>query len=289
MIVYLNGRLVDRADATISPFDRGFLFGDGGYEGRVFALREHVERLAAGLSSTRIGGFDARELGAIAGAVLDANALRDAFVYAQVTRGVPPLADPPRERRASLSTEPTVFAYAVPAAPLEQTAPPAAVSACAVPAHRWRLGEVKGISLLGNVMAAYEADEHGATDGIMVLPKPDGTIDDGCLVSEATATNVFAHIGGEIVTPSLASAPMLAGVTRRVLLRDLGAAVVERPVTLGELRGADEIASVGTRTMIARVGTFDGAESAGVGLAARLMETLRRAIRAELDLAHGDG
>lgn len=295
MIVYLNGKLVERADATVSPFDRGFLFGDGVYEGlrsykgRVFALAEHVERLAAGLEATRIRGFSARELGAIAGALIDANAIPDAFIYVQVTRGTPPIGDPPRERRASPGTHPTVFAYAAPTAPLAAERSPAVLSAAAVPDHRWRLGQVKGVSLLGNVMAAYDAAELDADDGVLVLPREDGSIDDACTISEATATNIFASINGEIVTPALSSAPMLSGVTRRVLVRELGGRAIERKVTLGELRAADEIAVAGTRTMVARIGTFDGQPAGECGLASELLDVLRKAIQAELDLAYGHG
>ncbi len=94
MIVSLNHRLLPRDQARIDPFDRGFLFADGVYEGlrafsgHVVGMPLHVRRLAAGLRELRID-FDAGLMVERTRELLDANRLRDAFIYWQVTRGVP--------------------------------------------------------------------------------------------------------------------------------------------------------------------------------------------------------
>ena len=119
MIVHLNGSLLDADAARISPFDRGFLFGDGVYEGlrasrsHIIGLPEHVDRLRDGLAETRIAGFDPESLGPISHALLDANGLADAFIYWQITRGVP-LPGQPLRQRVPGAGPPTVFGYAAP-------------------------------------------------------------------------------------------------------------------------------------------------------------------------------
>lgn len=253
VIVHLNGRLIDQSHACVSVFDRGFLFGDGVYEGLrtthgvVIGLDQHIDRMRQGLSETRIEGFDPLMLESIADELLSANGIQDAFVYLQVTRGVP--ADgAARSRVPARGNPPTVFAYCTPVAPVEACRVPEVRTVALRPDTRWTRGHVKAISLLGGVLAAIEAAEVGADDAIM---HRDG------LVTEGTATNVFAVLGGRVVTPPLACAPMLAGVTRRLLL-SADPSIEERPIGTDELLRADEVMLVGTRTMVASVSRIDG-------------------------------
>ena len=99
MLVHLNGQLLPADQARVSVFDRGFIFGDGVYEGlrsvqidgrrRVIGLGRHVRRLQEGLNEIGVG-FDAAAIGGATDALLSANNLDDAFVYWQITRGTPP-------------------------------------------------------------------------------------------------------------------------------------------------------------------------------------------------------
>src|SRR5690606_27057068 len=113
--VYLNGEILPAHQARIGVFDRGFLFGDGVYEGiRAFdgcliSPRRHTERFAAGLREARID-WDAADLEAMSQRLLAASGLRDAFIYWQVTRGAPTEGMPVRSRVARGLT-PTVFGY----------------------------------------------------------------------------------------------------------------------------------------------------------------------------------
>ena len=284
MIVHLNGRLLPAAAAAVSPFDRGFLFGDGVYEGlrsfgaRVVGLRAHEERMASGLAECRIEGFDAATLGPLTGELLEANGLRDAFIYWQVTRGGPRTFDDPaalRTRVPAVDVPPTVFGFATPLPPLSACAEPAMKSASVRPDTRWLRGHIKSISLIGGVLAALEAAEEGADDAILVR--------DG-LVSEGVATNVVIASRGRLATPRTDAPPILHGVTRRLLLA-AEPAIEARDVTLAELRAADEIMLVGTSTMVASITRLDGAAvgdgRVGPG-ARRLLRSLVAAIRSDI-------
>ncbi len=293
MLVHLNGLHVSRQDARIDPFDRGFIFGDGVYEGlRAFrgcvrSIDRHTKRLRESLASSRID-FDADRLGPMSDALLRANGLTDAFIYWQFTRGTPAPGQPVRARVPD-AMEPTVFGYAMERPPLERCAEPGTSTAALVEDLRWKRGRVKAISLLGNIMGAREAKDRGAEDAIFVSPGPSGTIADG-LVGEASATNILLALPGpgadtRLVTPDLESVSILAGVTRDLLLEH-ETGIEERPVTVDELRRASEIMLCGTNTMIASVLSLDGRPVGGgrVGpVARRLARTLVEIIGAELD------
>lgn len=292
MLVHLNGRLVDAKEAKISVFDRGFLFGDGVYEGLrtteshagpiVIGAEHHTRRLGDGLAEARIMGFDPAMLVPLVRELVAANGLVEAFIYWQVTRGTPSGdAGPARPRIARGGFPPTVVGFATPVAAIKDCRTPDVRRIALRPDTRWMRGHLKSISLLGGVLAAYEADEAGAEDAVMVR--------DG-LVTEGTATNLFACIDGRLVTPSLESAPMLAGVTRRLILQ-ADPAIEERAVKVEELHRATELMLVGTKTMVSAVSHIDGrpvsAASAPGPVAHRLLEILHRGIRADLDAQAG--
>src|SRR5258706_7056539 len=94
MMVYYNGRFLEKSVVAISPDDRGFLFADGvydvirSYRGRLFKCAEHLERMAYGLRELRIEGLDASSLEQVAQQLIEDNKLHtaDATVYLQVTR-----------------------------------------------------------------------------------------------------------------------------------------------------------------------------------------------------------
>jgi D-alanine transaminase len=288
VLIELNGELVEHDRAHVSVFDRGFLFGDGLYEGlrafthrgrrRLIAGALHVARLQAGLDEAGIE-LDASALLTSTDRVLDANGVSDAFVYWQVTRGTPPLDHGPvRSRIAVSGYRPTTMVYAQPLPPLAFDGPasePVSKRVSLQPDDRWSRGHVKSISLLGNVLGALagvrDQGEEGAAETLLFRPGADGG-----LLSEGTYTNVLIALDRpgatpsddplddvELVTPSLSSVPILNGVTRAVLLR-IEPRIVERAVTVGELRRASEVVLLGTTTMVTRVVAIDG-RAVGVG------------------------
>lgn len=278
MIVHLNGDLVPAEQARVSPFDRGFLFGDGVYEGlrafggHVFAMREHLERLSAGLEECRMDGFDPATLPGLCDDLLRANDLKDAFLYWQITRGAPEL---PVRARIPGPMAPTVFGFASPTPAVDRSTPPGTKRIALAPDTRWTRGHIKSIALHGNVLAAIDAARAGHEDVVFVR--------DG-LVSEGTSTNVFLSIGGRLVTPSLESASMLGGVTRRVLVGALDDVEV-RPVRVEELLEADEAMLVGTLTTVATITHIDGKP---LGVTGEPGEKARELMRTLLGLIEHD-
>lgn len=278
--------------ARISPLDRGFVFGDGVYEGlravavdggrgtHIVALGHHLDRMRRSLRECWIG-FEPAALEQASYDLLAANALRDAFVYWQVTRGTPRLdaGDPARTRVPAPGMAPTVFGYCAPQPPLSAFAEPARRTAVTLEDVRWTLGHIKSTSLMGNVLLTMAADRAGAEEAIFLRHG---------LVAEGTATNVLVAVDGprgarEVATPSLESVPILKGVTRSILL-DAGCGIVERAVKAEELERASEIMVIGTTTMVASIVRLNG-RPVGAGApgpeARRLLKTLLSAIEGE--------
>ncbi len=285
VIVYLNGQLVPGEEARVSVFDRGFIFGDGVYEGlrvvpngkgggRVVGLAGHTRRLREGLAKAQIA-WDAAQIGDIAVCLAEASGLKDAFVYVQITRGTPVWGggEPVRSRVPvkGSAMQPTVFACATPQPSLEaqERSGPAEKSAVTVEDIRWAWGRLKSVSLMGNVLSALAAAEEGADDGVFVRTIVDearGTVERR--VVEGLATNVVLVLPEksgkvEIVTPSLESGPMLEGITREILLADGGGGgaeprIVERMVREEELARATEVMLLGTISMVTSVTRLNG-------------------------------
>ncbi len=285
MIVHLNGQQVPLDQARISPLDRGFLFGDGVYEGlrafggRIVGLSRHIARLRAGLAEARIG-FDAAGIDEISRGLLAANGLTDAFVYVQVTRGTPGPGDPVRTRVAG-RMEPTVFAYAAPATCLASFPPVPTKAVITTRDTRWLRGHLKSISLVGSVLAGYEAVEAGAEDAILIREEGDAR-----WAAESTSANLIVVLAdGRIVTPPMGQVPILGGVTLDILLeaaRETSFRVDVEPVSDAALATAREVMLCGTLTMVTSVTKLDG-RAVGSGaagpVAGGLLDLLCRRIR----------
>ena len=277
--VYLNGDYLPRERATISVDDRGFVFGDGIYEGvraidgAFFEWQAHADRMSDGLAGLRIpfGPERVTALRDIGEHLLAANDLLtgDAFLYLQVTRGAAPRthAFPPP------NTPPTVFASATRLAP-NRDQRQHGVAAITHEDLRWARCDWKTVNLLGSVLARQAAAEAGAFDAILLR--------DG-VVTEGAATTVFAVIDGLVRTHPLGHR-ILPSITRKVVL----ACIAERafplrelPVTEPELRRADEIFLCGSTTDVTPVVTLDGAP-VGAGTPGPITAQLRAALDGRL-------
>jgi len=269
-LAYLNGTFLPRAEARISPDDRGFNFGDGLYEvtpfyrGRPFRLDAHLARLTRGLRELEIGG-EGSAYAALHGELIERNGLGGhemAIVYLQVTRGTAPRAhpypDPP--------VPPTVWAWARPFQRPSSEEWARGYAAISVPDRRWARADLKTIQLLPNAMAQQAAKAAGATDALFVR--------DG-LALEGGQTNVFAVLDGILVTHP-ASNQILHGISRAVVLevaRELGIPVEERPMTRSSLAQASELMFTGTTTEVRPTVRLDGEPVGGgeVGPVARAL------------------
>jgi D-alanine transaminase len=271
--VYLNGEFVTESDAHISPFDRGFNSGDGVYEvirvynGRLFKIEAHLNRLLHGLYELRIPAIDVELLKTIANRLLINNSLTDsdALIYVQVTRGVVQ-----RYKLPSPEIQPTVF-MCVSTCPVWLDEQRQGVSVIIVPDIRGTRCDIKSTSLLPNILARNQATQSGAVEALFVR-------DD--VVLEGTHSNFFAVYRDQVITAPL-SQFVLSGITRHVVLElcaSLGIPIYQNPIYATQLRHFQEMMIVSTSleiTPVVRIG--DMAVNAGkVGsITRKLQETFK--------------
>lgn len=278
MVVYLNGKYLPHGEAAISVEDRGFLFADGVYEvvrivdGRPHLLREHLERMEAGLEALRVEFHEVEGLAEVARRLIEENSLHagDAILYLQVTRG----AAPRKHAFPPAGTSPTVFAFARPYTPHPEANFVEGVATITVPDTRWARCDIKSIALLPNVLANQQAHEAGAHEALLVR--------DG-VVLEGSQSNLFAVFDGELVTYPRCNY-ILAGITRQLVLELAGRLEIpyrEAPILLDRLQEADELFLTGTTTEVMPIVTVDG-RRIGEGVPGPITRSLLEAYRAEL-------
>ncbi|MSR42204.1 MAG: D-amino acid aminotransferase [Phycisphaerales bacterium] len=270
MQLYLNGAIIDPSQAHISVLDRGFLFGDGVYEVVRFfdrygvALELHTRRLARSLALAGIQGFDANTFPQICQQLLEQNNLANATIYLQVTRGV----GATRSHVPTAPMTPTVVAIATAVEPLAALTAPQEITAITAEDLRWRLCEIKTISLMGNVLHLIDADAKGASEAILHR---------NGFVGEGAYSNVAIAVDGVLITPPVADEPpILHGTARADLLSaaqriELPSAV--RRITLDELARADEIMISSSRRLVSSVVQLDG-RAIGIGHAGPISRAL---------------
>jgi D-alanine transaminase len=253
MTVYFNGEFMDKADVSISPDDRGFLFGDGVYEvaraedGALFRFDAHRQRLARSLEAIRLHSVDTEALWDGVQSLLPRNGLDEgpAKVYLQITRG----AAPRQHAFPDPAPAPTVYARASPhQPPVEKWRH--GVSVILQPDQRWARCDVKSLNYLPNVLANQAAQEAGAYEALLVR--------DG-FVTEGSHSSVAAVFDGTVALHPLTN-QTLPGTTREVTLElcdDLGHPVDKFPVAADALPNADELFLMGTTTGIMPVVQVD--------------------------------
>ena len=252
-LCHLNGRLLPLRDAQVSVLDRGFIFGDGIYEvipvygRRLFRFDEHMARLDRSLAKVRIPNpHDRAGWLALARALVAAQVAEDQMVYIQVTRGVAP-----RDHVMPAGITPTVFAMSNPMKQPSAEQRHHGVACITALDFRWERGDIKSISLLGNVLARQMSADHGAMETIMFR--------DGYL-TEAAASNVWIVHEGALLGPPK-SEHVLEGI-RVELLRELceevGIAYNLRPIPEADVLAADEVLLSSATKEILPVTKIDG-------------------------------
>jgi len=246
MTVYFNGEFVEKDDVSISPDDRGFVFGDGVYEvvraedGTLVRLDAHVRRLRRSLREIRLDGVDVDALREAIQQLLPKNDLQDgpAKVYLQITRG----AAPRRHAFPDASTAPTVYARASPYDPPTEKWEGGA-QIILEPDQRWARCDIKSLNYLPNVLANQNAMEAGAYEAVFVREG---------FVTEGSHSSLVAVFDGTVVAPPLTN-HILPSITREAVLplcRDLGIPVDETPIPRTDLPDADELILLGTTTAV---------------------------------------
>lgn len=282
--IWIDGAWVDRAAARISVFDHGLLYGDGvfegirAYNGRVFRLGEHLDRLYDSARAIALAVPESRErLGDIIDEGVAKSGLRDAYIRPIVTRGDGDLGIDPRKcARASLIVIVDSIAMWSP----EKYEQGLAVITAGTPIpHRESLSpRVKSLNYLPHVLAKLEANNAGADDALMLDP--------GGHVCEGTGMNLFAVKHGGLRTPP-PYAGILLGITRGVifeLAREAGHPAREEMLNRYDLYTADEVFLCGTGAEVAPIRMIDG-RPIGDGKPGPVTRDLMRRFRA---LTRGD-
>lgn len=238
-IVYLNGQFMDQSNATVSIMDRGFLFGDGVYEvipvyqGKIFHLDKHLQRLEHSLRSIHIPApYELAQWQQILTTLLEKNEAtkQDLNIYIQITRGPAPT----RTHAFPQHIHPTIVAFLMPPRVISDEALAQGMAAITAEDTRQHNNHIKSTSLLSNIMHAEAARAKDAAETLLIR--------EGNAVEGATS-NLFIVKKGVIITPPLAPT-ILSGITREVIV-DLAKQhhipLKEQIITEKMLRSADEI------------------------------------------------
>ena len=282
-LCYLNGAYGALADAKVSVLDRGFVFGDGIYEvlpvygRRIFRFDEHMARLARSLAKVRIANpHPTGDWLAICRKLIAAHASDDQLVYLQVTRGVAA-----RDHVMPEDLAPTVFMMVSAMKPPTPEQRHQGVACVTARDFRWERGDIKSVSLLGNVLARQISADRGAAETIMFRAG---------MLTEAAASNVWVVQEGALLGPPK-SEHVLEGIRvdlLRELCEDEGIAYNLRPIPEAEVFAADEVLLSSATKEVLAVTSLDG-EPVGHGalrgkpgpVYARLYEAYQRAKAAQ--------
>jgi len=260
MKVYIDGAFHEQADAKISVFDHGVLYGDGifeglrAYGGRIFRLEEHLRRLQQSAEAIFLKlPMPPREIGEAVIETVRVNALKDAYIRLVVTRGVGDLGLDMRKCRTGAGL--FIIADHIELYPEGAAEKGLTVITSSI---RQRSPDqlspaIKSLNYLANVLARAEAARAGAQEAILLNREG--------FVSECTGDNIFFVYDGAVYTPPL-RAGILEGVTRGTVLElcrdELNNPVVERLFSPAELTRAQEVFLTGTGAEIVAATAIDG-------------------------------
>jgi branched-chain amino acid aminotransferase len=284
--VYLNGRLVPRFEAKLSPFDHGFLYGYGlfetmrAYNGHIFRLDSHLTRLRCsaetiglthGVLTTEEGK---QSLKAACMATLEANELKDARIRLTVSAGEGDMTPDPK-----ICSNPTILITARNLDPLPpekyETGFIATVSFLRRNSQS-PLSRLKSTCYLENILARTTARAAGYDEAIFVNEQG--------YLAEGSTTNIFLVSHGELVTPSFESG-VLPGITREAVLeiaRTSNIRAIERLVNLDELVEAQEAFVTNSVLELMPLVSIEG-KSIGTGKPGKLTADLLFAYRKLVD------
>ena len=257
LLVYIDGEFVPASQAKISIFDHGFLYGDGvfegirAYNGKVFKLKEHIDRLYDSAKALDLQiPISKEEFMEIILETLRRNKLRDAYIRPIVTRGIGDLGLDPRKCK-----NPSIIVIAQPWGRLYGDLYEKGLKAVTVAVRRNAIDSlppnIKSLNYLNNILAKIEANAKGGDEAIF--------LDHNGYVSEGSGDNIFIFKNGEIITPPTIN--NLKGITREVvieLIKKLGISFKEANISLYDLYTADEIFVTGTAAEICPITWIDG-------------------------------
>jgi branched-chain amino acid aminotransferase len=254
LIIYINGKFYPKSEAKISVYDHGLLYGDGvfegirAYNGVVFKLKEHLDRLYQSTHTIMLQvPLTKNEMTQAVLETLKKNNLKNAYIRLIVTRGKGDLGLDPRKcpkPTVIIITEPMIQIYEAKTKEKGMTAAICWVKRDSVDATTH---EVKSLNYMNSILAKIEANTAGVDEAIY--------LDKRGFVCEGSSDNIFMVKEGKVVTPPV-STGALAGITRNRVMKlaeDLGYTVVERNITPNELFNADEVFLTGTAAEVVPV------------------------------------
>lgn len=241
MKVFLNDKFIPLKSARVSILDRGFLYGDGvfetmrSYNGQVFKLERHIDRLLISLKILRIKSpYRKFKLSSLVNKTLRVNKLSNAYVKLIVTRGI-------GKRGVDISDgdRSTVVIYAAPLKNIPITFYKKGLKvnlACISKNEQSFIARIKSLNYVDNILARAEVQRSGFDEAIFLNSKGN--------ISEATTSNIFMVKKGSISTPTL-NAGLLPGITRGLIIEIIRKyfknKIYERNIKPAELISADEI------------------------------------------------
>ncbi len=250
-IVYVNGRYLPEHEASVSIFDRGFLFADAIYEvsavinGKLIDVGAHLARLERSCREIKLElTWSGDELIAIHEELIERNGLVDGGIYLQVTRGA---AD--RNFTFPAQRKPTLVMFTQARSIARKVS--RGYTLKSVPDLRWARRDIKSTALLAQVLAKQAAAEAGCDEALMH--------EDG-VVTEGGSSTIWIVKGRSIISRPL-SAKVLAGITRQAVLtyvEETGFTFEERAFTLQEALDADEVIITAATAMVMPATEIDG-------------------------------
>jgi branched-chain amino acid aminotransferase len=258
MKIYINGNFFDEKTAKVSVFDHGLLYGDGvfegirAYNGRVFKLAEHIERLFSSARAILLKvPLSRKELIQAVVQTCRRNKIHDGYIRLLVTRGIGSLGLNPFACKGPsviiIADKIQLYPAEVYKRGLDIITAPTARSL-----HSALNPAIKSLNYLNNILAKIEAINGGCEEAIMLNAQG--------YVAECTGDNIFMVKAGHLSTPPL-SAGALHGITRGVVMelaRQSGLSVSEPDLTRYDLFNADECFLTGTGAEIIAVVKIDG-------------------------------
>ena len=255
-IVYVNGSFLPENEATVSIFDRGFLFADGVYEvtsvldGKLIDFASHATRLARSLTELDMRcPIEMDDLLAVHRELVRANDIEEGLVYLQITRGAASDRD---FSYPSEDTPPTIVLFTQNKPGLaDSPMAKVGIKVISIEDQRWGRRDIKTVQLLYPSMGKMMAKAAGCDDAWMV---------ENGAVTEGTSNNAYIVKNGKIITRQLSN-NILHGITRAAVLRFAKEAqmeVEERAFTVLEVQDADEAFFTSASAFVMPVVEIDG-------------------------------